>query len=319
FRMLRTALLLISVFAVGLSILCPNPDYSCPETSTCCLLADDVPPGEYGCCPMPLATCCEDHLHCCPSGQSCDVEQGTCTAANGAITKFASKFRARKTNDPNWEHHRERELITVSEEKEIRERIRARLNRDEKLIDVSGDIVCPDGKERCPALTTCCQLEGGQYGCCPAPNAVCCQDHMHCCPDGYRCDGSSERCKPASSRHHSIPWLRKFPTTKNIVKEALAGREAKSRSTDAEKLRRPVDCGMEMGCRVGHTCCQSSSDDDEISSVCCPMEDAVCCSGGCCKAGWSCSRDGFSCEKAALTEEQQYVRMLKKGWTHHEN
>lgn len=29
---------------------------------------------------------------------------------------------------------------------------------------------------------TCCLLASKRYGCCPFPNAVCCQDHVHCCP-----------------------------------------------------------------------------------------------------------------------------------------
>ncbi|GMS98793.1 hypothetical protein PENTCL1PPCAC_20968 [Pristionchus entomophagus] len=79
---------------------------------------------------------------------------------------------------------------------------------------------------------------------------------MHCCPDGYRCDGSGERCKPASSRVFKFMLILKNDFLMGITTSSLAGREANSRSTEAEKLRRPVDCGMEMGCRVGHTCCQ---------------------------------------------------------------
>ncbi len=40
---------------------------------------------------------------------------------------------------------------------------------------------------------TCCAFDGeSQYGCCPIPGAVCCDDRKHCCPYGYRCD--SNRC-----------------------------------------------------------------------------------------------------------------------------
>ncbi len=43
---------------------------------------------------------------------------------------------------------------------------------------------CADGKSECPTGTSCCQLDSGEYGCCPLPNAVCCSDHLHCCPSG---------------------------------------------------------------------------------------------------------------------------------------
>merc|ERR1711862_30944 len=52
-----------------------DPDYSCSDTQTCCLL----PEGEgVGCCPFPAATCCSDRTHCCPNGLKCDVQAGRC-------------------------------------------------------------------------------------------------------------------------------------------------------------------------------------------------------------------------------------------------
>ena len=56
---------------------CPNKDFSCDDTQTCCELTD----GDYGCCPLgPDAICCEDHEHCCPHGTECDVAGGACTS-----------------------------------------------------------------------------------------------------------------------------------------------------------------------------------------------------------------------------------------------
>ena len=52
-----------------------------------------------------------------------------------------------------------------------------------------GNVVCPDGKSECPDGNTCCKLSSGGYGCCPAPEAVCCSDGIHCCPHGYTCGG----------------------------------------------------------------------------------------------------------------------------------
>ena len=45
------------------------------------------------------------------------------------------------------------------------------------------DEECDDGTT-CPGSTSCCKLRAGYYGCCPYPNAVCCQDEKHCCPNG---------------------------------------------------------------------------------------------------------------------------------------
>ena len=41
------------------------------------------------------------------------------------------------------------------------------------ISQVSKSIVCPGQKSECPEGNTCCEMEGGGYGCCPMPN-VCC-------------------------------------------------------------------------------------------------------------------------------------------------
>ena len=46
-----------------------------------------------------------------------------------------------------------------------------------------GSVTCDDGSS-CPSGTTCCKLATGGYGCCPFPEAVCCDDGQHCCPNG---------------------------------------------------------------------------------------------------------------------------------------
>jgi len=53
---------------------CPGSKASCPDDSTCCHLHD----GSYGCCPIKNAVCCQDSVHCCPAGYSCDVIKGVC-------------------------------------------------------------------------------------------------------------------------------------------------------------------------------------------------------------------------------------------------
>ncbi|XP_040294575.1 progranulin isoform X2 [Bufo bufo] len=60
-----------------------DDETSCPDKNTCCRL----PSGEWGCCPHEQAVCCTDHLHCCPSGYTCDVEAGSCNKPSGALKK----------------------------------------------------------------------------------------------------------------------------------------------------------------------------------------------------------------------------------------
>lgn len=42
---------------------------SCADGYTCC----ESPSGDYACCPHVNAVCCQDHIHCCPQGSTCEV------------------------------------------------------------------------------------------------------------------------------------------------------------------------------------------------------------------------------------------------------
>ncbi|XP_062229636.1 low-temperature-induced cysteine proteinase-like [Phragmites australis] len=64
-------------------------EYSCPDATTCCCVSEHR--GEchaYGCCQLESATCCEDHLSCCPHDYPvCNVRDGTChTSVNSPMT-----------------------------------------------------------------------------------------------------------------------------------------------------------------------------------------------------------------------------------------
>ena len=48
---------------------CPDGMSECPSGNTCCKLSS----GQWGCCPLPKATCCSDGVHCCPNGYSCNA------------------------------------------------------------------------------------------------------------------------------------------------------------------------------------------------------------------------------------------------------
>ncbi|CAJ0568078.1 unnamed protein product, partial [Mesorhabditis spiculigera] len=152
--------------------ICSDPRYRCEdEDSTCC----QTPQGDYGCCPMKNAVCCEDKIHCCPHGTTCDVEEGTCNHASGHRLPLQKKKASQKH-------------------------------------DVKLEVECADKKSKCPSGTTCCLMSMGGYGCCPLPKAVCCEDRMHCCPDGTRCDSSGQRCIQDET-NHVTPWFTKFPST----------------------------------------------------------------------------------------------------------
>lgn len=59
----------------------------------------------------------------------------------------------------------------------------------------NADITCPDNST-CDDSMTCCKVNEQQFGCCPYPNAVCCQDEVHCCPNDYLCDVVEQHCIP---------------------------------------------------------------------------------------------------------------------------
>ena len=149
-------------------VLCPDKQGTCPTGSTCCLLSS----GKYGCCPLKQvmtqsffwseslaqhmfllhldyssdigssvlhlmyilfqAVCCQDHIHCCPNGYTCNTAAGTCNpkSENGISIPWKEKFPASPLTE---------------------------------------GVTCPGGQMTCPAGSTCCKLSTGMYGCCPIP------------------------------------------------------------------------------------------------------------------------------------------------------
>uniref|UniRef100_A0A2C9K1T6 Granulins domain-containing protein n=1 Tax=Biomphalaria glabrata TaxID=6526 RepID=A0A2C9K1T6_BIOGL len=197
---------------------------SCPDGNTCCKLAS----GQYGCCPLPKATCCDDHVHCCPNGYTCDVSAGTCNKGND-IVAWLSKKPAK----------------------------------------VVGDVQCDDTSS-CPAGNSCCKLASGQYGCCPLPKATCCDDHVHCCPNGYTCDVSAGTCNKGND---IVAWLKKQPA----------------------KVVGDVQCDDTSSCPDGNTCCKLASG----QYGCCPLPKATCCDDHvhCCPHGYTCDVSAGTCNK----------------------
>jgi len=146
---------------------CPGGKLSCPDSYTCC----ELPDGGYGCCPTQKATCCADHLHCCPHGATCDLKDSKCKFPRAAA---------------------ETESLRV----------------DAQTATANTNTMCPGGDFQCPDRFTCCPLAAKnvetsvdvRYGCCPFENAVCCADHQHCCPRGFRCSSQTGACLPETQQ-----------------------------------------------------------------------------------------------------------------------
>ncbi len=147
------------------------------------------------------------------------------------------------------------------------------------------EVVCNDGKTRCPDKNTCCPLPTNGYGCCPSPEAVCCEDMVHCCPHGHTCKADS--CD--NSDGVSVPMLTKLPAVPHM---------------DSANL-----CPDDMTeCLKNETCCPVSDD----KWGCCPTTDAVCCSNGsfCCPHKTTCDVENKTCiGEVPLTKIQHHFRM----------
>ncbi|XP_022598271.1 granulins isoform X6 [Seriola dumerili] len=217
-----------------------NRSTSCPGKSTCCKTAS----GDWACCPLPQAVCCDDHEHCCPHGTICNLEAETCDDPSGFSPSLP------------WVEKVSALTAEVLDEK------------------------C-DKETMCPGGTTCCKKNSGQWACCPLPKAVCCNDQEHCCPKGYKCNVAEQTCdKPG---HLSVPWLLKIP--------ALQKQPVSSSAPPARNM-----CDAKTSCPKDTTCCFM---DRTHKWGCCPLPKAVCCKDGnhCCPSGHTCEPHRSSCSK----------------------
>ncbi|XP_042772115.1 progranulin isoform X5 [Panthera leo] len=213
-------------------------EVSCPDGYTCCRLQS----GAWGCCPFAQAVCCEDHVHCCPAGFKCDTAKGTCEQGAQQVPWMVQALA------------------------------RLRLPKPQA---VENDVPC-DNITSCPSFNTCCRLTSGEWGCCPAPEAVCCSDHQHCCPHGYTCLAGGQ-CQRGNK---VVTGLEKMPARRASLSH-----------------RRDMGCDQHTSCPVGQTCCPSLSG----GWACCQLPHAVCCEDRqhCCPAGYTCNVKARSCEKEA--------------------
>ena len=227
------------------NVMCPDGSSYCNDGNTCCKAKD----GGYACCPLPEASCCSDHVHCCPSGYTCDLSAGGCTRGSHFV------MMSKKTSA--------------------------------QVIAPAKETSCPQGQDYCNKGETCCPTHGGEYGCCPMEDAVCCLDKEHCCPHGFKCDDHESRC---TSNGISVPYLTKIKKKTSNAKflqqplPVISGKRIKS-----------VFCPDHFShCPTGFTCCKSLFGFWE----CCPLANATCCDDHkhCCPQGTVCDLEKKSCK-----------------------
>ncbi|XP_019630285.1 PREDICTED: granulins-like [Branchiostoma belcheri] len=136
---------------------CPGGKQECPTNYTCCQRG--ATPYTWGCCDLPTAECCPDRKTCCPKGYHCDPSRATCYKSGSDEIVVAKQL-----------------TIPDTEQSQV------------------SNIKCGSSNSTCGDSETCCKMASGQWGCCPMPKAVCCQDHLHCCPRGYTCDMPTSTC-----------------------------------------------------------------------------------------------------------------------------
>lgn len=200
--------------------------------------------GIVGCCPFKNGVCCDDLKHCCPNGYICDGKN-RCTGQDSSSPYIHQNAPSPKS------------------------------------------IVCKDGKTSCPDKNTCCpSLVPGTYGCCPKPEAVCCEDNR-CCPHGYSCgSSSSDRCS-----HENFGLL--------IFSKPVS-------------LHVGDSCGNgSLVCGMNDTCCQHPDN----TWGCCPAPNAVCCEDGhhCCPENYTCDKAGSACKKNSRTEAIKIIDRPMSG------
>uniref|UniRef100_A0A3P9KWB7 Granulin a n=1 Tax=Oryzias latipes TaxID=8090 RepID=A0A3P9KWB7_ORYLA len=260
------------------TVLCKDGVSECPDETTCC----ETQEGKWACCPMPKAVCCDDKIHCCPEETTCDVEKMKCLSSSDKALPMWAKFPARTRAD--WENQKEGKEVSAvavegNETKNFPEvttanPVPAFLEGSSVAGEASAkDIPCNETTS-CPDQTTCCKTQEGGWGCCPFPEAVCCEDFIHCCPKGKTCNLAAQTCEGDGG---SVPMLEKVPSFSNV-------------SVKMED----VPCDGSTSCPDQTTCCKTQ----EGGWGCCPFPEAVCCEDfiHCCPKGKTCNLAAQTCE-----------------------
>ncbi|XDV13219.1 hypothetical protein PO909_001678 [Leuciscus waleckii] len=259
------------------TVLCGNGKSECPVDTTCC----ETEVGQWACCPLPRAVCCDDKIHCCPEDSVCDVEGYKCMSSTNQELPMWAKFPARLRAE--WEDHKPAKIRAEAEVTTTRQNTNAgNPNTLPGALPENSDVPCNDTAS-CQDGTTCCKTKDGGWACCPLPQAVCCDDFIHCCPHGTTCNVAAGSCDDPSG---SSPWLEKLPV-KPISSQNVAVTQVSSVYSD-------VPCNDTASCQDGTTCCKTK----DGGWACCPLPQAVCCNDftHCCPHGKICNVAAGSCD-----------------------
>uniref|UniRef100_A0A8B9JF45 Granulin a n=1 Tax=Astyanax mexicanus TaxID=7994 RepID=A0A8B9JF45_ASTMX len=253
-----------------------NDTVACPDETTCCKDSE----GEWKCCPLPQAVCCDDFLHCCPHGKKCNVAAGTCEDPSGSVP-WIKKVPSRPISG--------KKLPKVS--------------------FLSG-VPC-NATFACEDESTCCKNDKGGWSCCPLPevtlwttfrqlldpiHSIILQSlkiqlkcsfiyltyFLHCCPHGKKCNLAAMTCDDPSG---SIPWLEKKPS------RPIGGQNKEKGKAAAAN----VSCDSSHFCPASSTCCK----DVNAEWSCCPFPQGVCCEDRihCCPHDATCNLRTLTCDK----------------------
>uniref|UniRef100_A0A8C2BYT0 Granulin a n=1 Tax=Cyprinus carpio TaxID=7962 RepID=A0A8C2BYT0_CYPCA len=248
------------------AVLCGNGTSECPVDTTCCETED----GQWACCPMPKAVCCEDFTHCCPHGKKCNVALGTCEDSSGSQPWF-EKLPVKLISSHNV-HTQTQYKTTIL--------FVLKLSLSFAMSSMHSDVSC-DGTTSCPDGSTCCKTQEGGWACCPLAQAVCCEDFIHCCPHGKKCNVALGTCEDPSCS--GVPWVEQVPVKPIICQD--------------KQMHSDVPCNDTAACPDGSTCCKTK----EGGWSCCPLPQAVCCDDfiHCCPHGTTCNVAAGSCDETS--------------------
>ncbi|KAG7233147.1 hypothetical protein INR49_007427, partial [Caranx melampygus] len=305
-----------------------NDTVACPEETTCC----KTKTGDWACCPLPEAVCCEDFTHCCPKGKKCNVAAQTCEdevcsvpwvkkmptipiqllqavccedhihcCPKGKTCNLAAQTCDGGTNSVPWVE---------------------KIPAIPKQVAQAGNVSC-DSTTSCPDGSTCCKTKDDKWACCPLPQAVCCDDHEHCCPAGSTCDLATLTCQGPSGPTPMKQKTPAFPTPAQPEEEQPEEEQPEEEEPEGEEPEEEQPEGEEPveeekpkegeGKNVDgtiqcdeHTCCPQSTTCCFMSETkkwgCCPLPEAVCCADGnhCCPKQYKCNEEKTSCVKGEV-------------------
>ncbi|XP_059381087.1 progranulin-like [Carassius carassius] len=305
------------------ALICPDGGM-CEDGNTCC----QMPSGGYGCCPLPNAECCSDHLHCCYQGTLCDLVHSKCvnkTHVLDWVEKVATKQQA---------------VICPDEFSECPDDTTCCQTPDGSwgCCPMKDAVCCEDKQHCCPQGNKCDLIHSrcvsATYG--PSPlwrkfaarrrkpserkaasppkdsshiRDLICPDEISTCPDDSTCcklDTGSYGCCPmpkavcCSDHVHCCPEA----TTCDLVHSmcvsangAMVKMATKIPATSLKPKETVVPCNETVACASGTTCCKRQ----DGTWACCPLPKAVCCEDHthCCPEDTVCNLAAGTCDDPA--------------------